>query len=122
MIDDSVLDISVTEHMIDKGMYEFYIAKSGREALKHLSGGFFPDLILLDIIMPEMDGWETFSRIKDLGLISNIPIAFLTSAHGAEEQNHAKEIGAADYILKPYTREVLLKRIGIILKKYPVRK
>jgi DNA-binding response OmpR family regulator len=73
------------------------------------------DLILLDLIMPEMDGWETFSRIKDLGLISNVPIAFLTSVHGIDEQNHAKEIGAADYIFKPYTKNELLKRVKNII-------
>jgi len=69
--------------------------------------------------MPEMDGWETFSRIKDLGIITDIPVAFLTSVHGEEEQNRAKEMGAADYIFKPFKGEDLLKRIEIILKKGP---
>jgi len=121
VVDDSEMDLDLIE-MILQDKYTILPTKSGKEVLDYLLQNNNVDLILLDLIMPEMDGWETFSRIKDLGLISNIPIAFLTSTHGTDEQSHAKKIGAADYIFKPYTREELLKRIEIILKKYPVRK
>jgi CheY-like chemotaxis protein len=120
VVDDSEIDLDLVEIMLhDK--YTVLPTKSGKEALDYLFRNDNVDLILLDLIMPEMDGWETFSRIKDLGLINNVPIVFLTSVHGIEEQNHAKEIGASDYIFKPYTREELLKRIKIILEK-PYRK
>jgi CheY-like chemotaxis protein len=120
VVDDSEIDLDLVEMML-QDKYTILPTKSGKEALDYLLHYNNVDLILLDLIMPEMDGWETFNRIKDLGYISNVPIAFLTSVHGIDEQNHAKEIGAADYIFKPYTREELLKRIKIILSKKPYR-
>ena len=69
-----------------------------------------------------MDGWETFNKIKAITCLKNVPIAFLTIEKGITEQNHAREIGAADYIIKPYKRKELLKRIKSILKKNPVKK
>jgi len=116
VVDDSEIDLELVEIML-QDKYTILPTKSGKEALDYLFHYNNVDLILLDLIMPEMDGWETFTRIKDLGLITDIPIAFLTSVHGEKEQNHAKEIGAADYIFKPYTKKELLKRIKIILKK-----
>ena len=119
-VDDSEIDLDLIE-IILQDRYTILPTKSGKEALEYLLYNNV-DLILLDLIMPEMDGWETFSRIKDLGLISNVPVIFVTSVHGADAQNRAWEMGAADYILKPYTRKELLKRIKIILKKYSPRK
>jgi putative two-component system response regulator len=116
VVDDSEIDLELIEIML-QDKYTILPTKSGKEALDYLLHHDSVDLILLDLIMPEMDGWETFSRIKDLGSITNVPIAFLTSVHGKEEQNRAKEIGAADYIFKPYTREKLLERIKNILGK-----
>ena len=116
VVDDSEIDLELVEMML-QDKYTILPTKSGKEALDYLLHYSNVDLILLDIVMPEMDGWETFTRIKDLGTISNVPIAFLTSVHEIEEQNHAKEIGAADYIFKPYTRKELLKRIKLMLKK-----
>jgi CheY-like chemotaxis protein len=116
VVDDSEIDLDMAEFML-QDKYTILRTQSGKEALDYLLHSNKVDLILLDLIMPEMDGWETFSRIKDLGLIINVPIAFLTSVHGTDEQNHAKEIGAADFIFKPYTRKDLLKRIKFIIEK-----
>lgn len=115
-VDDSEISLDMVETML-QDEYTVLPTKSGKEALEYLLHHDTVDLILLDLIMPEMDGWETYNRIRDLGLIGNVPIAFLTSVDGVYEQNHAKEIGAADYILKPFTRIDLLKRIKIIFKK-----
>jgi len=114
-VDDSELDLELVE-MILQDKYTILPTKSGQEALDYLLRNSDIDLILLDLIMPDMDGWETFSRIKDLGTISHIPIAFLTSVQGSEEQNRAKELGAADYIFKPYSGKELLQKIKTILK------
>ena len=120
MIDDSEIDLALVESMLQDA-YTFLPTKSGKEALDYLLHADRPDLILLDLIMPDMDGWETFGRIKALACISNVPIAFITSERGIKEQNHAREIGAADYILKPFTKDELTKRIKDILKKFPVK-
>ena len=121
VVDDSEMDLDLVEILL-QDKYTILPTKSGQEALDYLLNYNNVDLILLDLIMPEMDGWETFSRIEDLGLISHVPIAFLTSVNGEEEQKHAKEIGAADFIVKPYSRKDLLQRIKTILKEHPVKK
>ncbi|WP_461255757.1 response regulator [Treponema sp. R80B11-R83G3] len=119
-VDDSEIDLDLLEALL-QDKYTVLPTKSGKEALDYLLHFSNVDLILLDLIMPEMDGWETFSRIRDLGNITDVPIVFLTSVHGEEEQKHAKEIGAADYIFKPFSREELIDRIEVILKKPPAK-
>jgi putative two-component system response regulator len=120
-VDDSEIDLELLEFML-KDKYTVLPTKSGKEALDYLLHFSNVDIILLDLIMPEMDGWETFSRIKDLGNITDVPIAFVTSVHGKEEQDRAKEIGVADYIFKPFSRDELIKRIDLMLKKPPEKK
>ena len=119
-VDDSEIDLDLLEALL-QDKYTVLPTKSGKEALDYLLHFSNVDLILLDLIMPEMDGWETFSRIRDLSNITDVPIAFLTSVHGEKEQTHAKEIGAADYIFKPFSREDLINRIEVILNKPPVK-
>jgi len=120
-VDDSEIDLELLEGVL-QDKYHILPTKSGKEALDYLLHYSKVDLILLDLIMPEMDGWETFNRIKDLGIITDIPIAFLTSVRGTEEQDRAERMGAADYIFKPYTKEDLVKRIEAILKKGPEKR
>jgi len=119
-VDDSEIDLDLLEALLQE-KYTVLPTKSGKDALDYLLHFSNVDLILLDLVMPEMDGWETFSRIRDLGNITDVPIAFLTSVHGEAEQNRAKEIGAADYIFKPFTKEDLVNRIEAILKKPPLK-
>jgi len=119
-VDDSEIDLDLIEALL-QDKYTVLPTKSGKEALDYLLHFSNVDLILLDLIMPEMDGWETFNRIRDLSNITDVPIAFLTSVHGEKEQNRAKEIGAADYIFKPFKREDLISRIENILKKPPAK-
>ncbi|MCL2139398.1 MAG: response regulator [Treponema sp.] len=115
-VDDNEIDLDLIEILL-QDKYIVLPTKSGKEALDYLLHHNNVDLILLDLIMPEMDGWETFSQIKDLGHISNVPVAFLTAVKGTEEQNRAREMGAVDYIFKPFTKKELLKRIKLIFKK-----
>jgi len=119
-VDDSEIDLEILESML-KDKFTVLPTKSGKEALDYLLHFSNVDLILLDVIMPEMDGWETFSRIKDLSNITDVPVAFVTSLQGEEEQKRAKEIGVSDYILKPFEKDELIKRINIMLKN-PVQK
>ncbi len=121
VVDDSEIDLILVESML-QDKYTVLPTNSGKEALDFLLHADSPDLILLDLIMPDMDGWETFSQIRALSSISHIPISFLTSEDGTAEQNRAREIGAADYILKPFTKKGLEKRVKAILKKFPLKK
>jgi CheY-like chemotaxis protein len=115
LIDDDEIQHQITESMLNDE-YEVFKAKSGNDALNYLyKGSFVPHLILLDILMPEMDGWEVFNRIKALSLLKNVPIVFVTSVNTTEEEKRAYEIGAADFITKPFTRDDLLERIKKIM-------
>jgi len=67
--------------------------------------------------MPEMDGWEVFNRIKALSLLKNVPIVFLTAVKTTLEEKRAYEMGAADFITKPYVKEDLLERILKVIEK-----
>ena len=116
-VDDDEIQHSIAENML-KAEYDVFKAKSGDEALQYLySSEFTPNLILLDIMMPDMDGWEVFNRIRGISLLKKVPIAFLTAVTEASDEKRAFEIGADDFIKKPYEKEDLLARIKAILDK-----
>ena len=117
LVDDDEIHLSITGNML-KSVYEIITAKSGKEALGYLLKGFVPDLILLDIIMPNMDGWETYNRIRGISLLRDVPIAFFSSLDGKDEAQQAQEMGAADYIPKSCKKEEFLTRIDSIITKY----
>ena len=117
LVDDDEIHLTTAELFL-KDEYETFKAKSGNEALTCLSKNeFVPDLIMLDLVMPNMDGWEVFKRIKATGSLKNIPIAFVTSEGGNEERKRAYSMGVADYIIKPFNMTELKSRIKEILKK-----
>jgi len=118
IVDDNEVHLVIAENIL-KGKYEVTTAKSGKDALALLSKGLIPNLILLDVLMPEMDGWETYNKIKGISLLRNVPIAFLTSLDGVREKLYASRIGAADLITKPYEGPELLGRIEKMIENRP---
>jgi len=116
VVDDNEFHLTVAEAILKK-KYEVIPVKSGKEALDLFLHKVIPDLILLDIVMPNLDGWETFNRIKAISLLRDVPIAFLTSLTESAEVEHAQEIGAIDYITKPYKVDDFLDRVEKILKR-----
>jgi DNA-binding response OmpR family regulator len=118
IVDDDEISLKFAEIILQND-YEVVTAKSGKIALdylEHFRYGFVPDVILLDIVMPHMDGWETFNKIKAVSQMKNVPVIFITSVKKIEGHKRAIDMGAADYIVKPYNREVLLTRIDEALK------
>jgi len=116
IVDDDGIHLEMAEALL-RNKYDISTAKSGKEALALFYQGLVPQLILLDLIMPDMDGWNTYSRIKAIGGLYDSPIAFFTSSNDPKDIKHAKEMGAVDYIKKPYDNDDLLRRIGKLLKK-----
>jgi methyl-accepting chemotaxis protein len=114
VVDDEEIDLEMVMSVL-QGKYDMFTAKSGKEALGLFYQGLVPDLILLDLIMPDMDGWDTYGRIKVIGGLHDIPIAFFTVSDDPKDIQHAHEIGAVDYIKKPYDKDDLLNRIKKIL-------
>ncbi|MHC6201923.1 response regulator [Breznakiellaceae bacterium SP9] len=116
LIDDDEIQLDIMENILE-GFYTVIKVKSGKHAIEYLLHNPAPSLVLLDIIMPQMDGWETFSRIKALSLLSDVPIVFLTSEQEESCERRAYEIGAADYIKKPYERDEIIKRVNYFIAK-----
>ena len=96
--------------------YKIIPAHSGEECLKLLKYSEMPDLILLDIMMPEMSGWTVFDKLKENQLWMNIPIVFLTARTDNIAENAGGFLGD-DFIEKPVGAEELKKRIDKVLEK-----
>jgi putative two-component system response regulator len=118
LVDDSDVHLMIAENIL-KEKYNVTTAKSGKDALAVLAKGFIPNLILLDVLMPDMDGWEVYNKIKGISLLKDVPVAFLTSLDGEKEKLYASRLGAADLITKPYDSGELLKRVESIMAKKP---
>jgi CheY-like chemotaxis protein len=114
--DDDTIHLEMVEAVLSNE-YDIYTAKSGKEALNLFYQGLVPQLILLDLIMPDMDGWDTYKRIKAISALHDTPIAFFTSSDDPKDKQHAHEMGAVDYIKKPFDKDDLLRRVGRILNK-----
>jgi methyl-accepting chemotaxis protein len=113
-------DDSIHREMVNavlSGEYDISTAKSGKDALGLFYQGLVPQLILLDIVMPEMDGWDTYNRIKAISALHDTPIAFFTSSDDPKDKQRAQEMGAVDFIKKPFDGDDLIKRIGRIMTK-----
>jgi CheY-like chemotaxis protein len=122
LVDDDEIHLSITEVSL-KDEYEIFMVKSGEEALEFLSKGqVVPDLILLDILMPVMDGWIVFDKINDIAALKLTPIMFYTSLDEESAKEKAYELGAFDYITKPCEQSVLLSKIKDTLQKAESRK
>jgi CheY-like chemotaxis protein/DNA-binding CsgD family transcriptional regulator len=100
-----------------EGLYEVSFAKSGEQALEYLAGGRVPDLILLDVSMPGMNGYKTMEKINALDGMAGTPVIFLTAMDETEAELKGLALGAVDYITKPFVKEILLKRLEIHLKQ-----
>jgi CheY-like chemotaxis protein/methyl-accepting chemotaxis protein len=113
-IDDDEIQLEMIDAFL-KENYEVVSVKSCEAALRYLYQGLDPSFILLDLIMPEEDGWVTYERIKGISDLHNIPVAFLTVSGDPGDIKRAKEMGAVDYIKKPTSKDELLSKIQKVL-------
>ena len=90
--------------------YEVYIAYDGGEALESIEKNL-PDLVLLDIMMPVMDGWEVLKKVKEDDKLKNIPVIMLTAKGQEWDIVKGFELGSEDYVVKPFSPSELLVRI-----------
>jgi CheY-like chemotaxis protein/prophage DNA circulation protein len=116
VVDDDGIHLEMVNAVLSSE-YDVSTAKSGKEALGLFYQGLVPQLVLLDIVMPEMDGWDTYNRIRAIGGLHDTPMAFFTSSNDPKDKQRANEMGAVDYIKKPFDSGDLLNRIGKIVKK-----
>ncbi|MEG1864049.1 MAG: hybrid sensor histidine kinase/response regulator [Alistipes sp.] len=110
-VDDITTNIMLLKAVLSRAKYKIITATSGAEALEKVSKES-PDLILLDIMMPDMDGYEVLERLKSDPSVRHIPVIFLTALHNPEDIVKGFKLGASDYISKPFNHEELITRVA----------
>jgi DNA-binding response OmpR family regulator len=118
LVDDVPQNIQILHQILDMGEYSFAIATSGKETL-HMVGKKLPDLILLDIMLGDIDGFEVCEQLKKNPETATVPIIFLTAKVGVEDKVKGFKLGALDYITKPFEDAEVVARVHthIQLKK-----
>ena len=110
VVDDMTTTLLLLHDLL-KDTYEVKIAKSGTKALEILESPNDIDLILLDIEMPDINGYDVCKRIKNNETIKNIPIIFITGRTSQEDEEYGLNLGAIDYITKPFNKAIVKLRI-----------
>jgi diguanylate cyclase (GGDEF)-like protein len=114
IVDDSQTNVMVLGEALNEE-HDLLVATSGREALA-MAAAHNPDLILLDIIMPDMDGYEVCERLKADPATRDIPVIFVTSMSKDEDEERGLEIGGMDYITRPFSIPIIRARVRIHLE------
>lgn len=114
IVDDNITNLRHINTQIS-GKYKTILAKSGEQALQACIKQN-PDLVLMDVNMPDMDGFETVRRMRQNSSIKSIPVIFLTADHDVVTEIKALESGAVDFITKPFKQIILLHRIDLHLR------
>jgi len=115
IVDDSPDSIALISGLLND-LYRVKVATNGKDALRIAFSSDPLDLILLDIMMPGMDGYEVCSHLKKESQISDIPVIFLTAKSDVADEEKGFELGAVDYITKPISPPILLARIRTHLR------
>lgn len=110
IVDDDPVNLSLLNEVL-KSDYKVMVAKDGKKAIVASRTNQPPDLILLDIVMPEMDGYEVLKKLKNTDETKNIPVIFVTSKGKEEDETKGLEMGAVDYISKPFNPSVVRARV-----------
>lgn len=114
VVDDEALSLTNARNMLHEAGMKVSCVRSGRELLAFMEK-HTPDLVLLDILMPEMDGFEAYKKLRDFEKQAGrkeIPVIFLTGENDEESERKGLNIGASDFIHKSFSRDILLKRIN----------
>ncbi len=115
LVDDTPNNLQIIRELL-KGRYRIKVATDGEMALRIAGGTRPPDIILLDVIMPVIDGYEVCRMLKESPVTREIPVIFLTSLSERRQERVGLELGAADYVTKPVIPEVLLARVETQLR------
>ncbi len=120
IVDDEADILEMLKYNLQKEGYAVLTAKNGTTALEEVKRS--PNLVLLDVMMPEMDGWEVCRRIKREPKTAAIPVLFLTAKGSEVDEVVGFELGADDYIVKPISVRKLLARVKAVLRRQEASK
>jgi putative two-component system response regulator len=115
LVDDNTTNLQLLHETLDGVGYRLLIAKNGKTALA-IAGKAKPSLILLDIMMPEMDGYEVCRRLKSREKTKNIPVIFITALADEDDEAKGLALGAVDYITKPFNPDLVRARVRVHLE------
>jgi len=121
LVDDSPINLELLKETLDGLGYLLFEASDGQTALE-LARQQLPDLILLDILMPGMDGFEVCRRLRQDESTAAIPVIFLSALDDMEDKVHGLELGAVDYIAKPFRLEEVIARVNTHLTIYQLKR
>ncbi len=110
IVDDAVENLTVLNVLL-RERYQVRAATSGEKALRIAASAPHPDLILLDVMMPEMDGYQVFERLRADPATRGIPVIFVTAMDSIDAELHGLDVGAVDYITKPIVPAIVLARV-----------
>lgn len=113
VVDDSQDTTIVLKRVLQQEGYDVQVAQNGAEGLR-LAFDFRPDLILLDVMMPGMDGWTMLNRLREF---TDVPVIMLTAVGGEDSLIHGLDSGADDYLTKPFSMQELKARIRAVLRR-----
>ncbi len=114
IVDDDKSNLDILNHIL-KQDYKIFIAKSGKSAIQSAMENL-PDLILLDILMPDMSGFEVLSVLKNTNLTARIPVIIITGLTSVENEERGLFLGAMDYITKPFNNSIVRMRVKMHLQ------
>ena len=109
IVDDTKTNIEILEGVLS-AHYDVYVAKDGRKGIS-IAEKVHPDIVLLDVMMPEMDGYETLSVMRTKEDLKDIPVFFLTAKSDSDSEQTGLDLGAVDYIAKPCNPQLVLLRV-----------
>jgi chemosensory pili system protein ChpA (sensor histidine kinase/response regulator) len=115
VVDDSLTVRKITTRLLERSGYLVVTAKDGVDAMEKLAD-ISPDVMLLDIEMPRMDGFELAKRLRQDGKTKDLPIIMITSRTADKHRNYALELGVNEYLGKPYQEDELLQHIARFIK------
>jgi diguanylate cyclase (GGDEF)-like protein len=110
IVDDEKMNLKVLADLL-KEDYLPVLARNGEQALRHALGDTPPDLILLDVVMPQMGGYEVIKHLKNNAKTNQIPVIFVTARNSIEDEELGLRLGAVDYITKPYSPPIVKMRV-----------
>ena len=116
LVDDEPDFVETVEFFLSGSNYQVFVAKNGKEALEQAEREK-PDLILMDVMMPEMDGLEACRHFKNHSSLKSVPIIMLTAKGQVQDVKDAFAAGADSYVVKPFNLPDLVKRIETMLSK-----
>ena len=117
VVDDAADIRMLMEAVLSRAGFEVLQASGGAEALDMLEAGAAPDVVLLDVQMPDMDGWETLAAVRADPMLTDIAVVVCTVKGRGEDGDRARDLGADGYVSKPFTLSELVDQVAMAARK-----